>query len=79
VFYKDSVAETTNQTLDIRKNGASIFAVTPNVIEQGGSETSITQSVFVTANGTDAFTIVVNMVGATGALTATGTVRFVAA
>lgn len=79
VFFKDSVAETTNQTLDIRKNGASIFAVTPNVIEQGGSETSITQSVFVTANGTDAFTIVLNMVGATGVLTASGTVRFVAA
>jgi len=84
VASQDDTNEVFTAVSDFKKNGTSVFAGTPNkprftlAAVAGGPDCQSSMSVFVTANGTDAFTVVQNNIGAAGALTATGSVRWTA-
>jgi len=82
---KDTVSEAFELLIDLQKNAASVYpsvALKPqqqfNVAVGAGADIQASISFFVTANGTDAFTIPVICVGAAGTLTANGSVRFTA-
>jgi hypothetical protein len=78
---QDSANEAFHVILDFQKNGTSVFTVSPPGQEVGATNTgnvSVAGSSFVTANGTDAFTLKVQMYGVTGVLTGNTWVRWVA-
>jgi len=78
----NSVNEQTTVSLDFRKNGGSVYTPgnprTSGVGVAGAQEITVPGMVFVTANGTDAFTMHVALTGATGVLTYNGSVRWTA-
>jgi len=82
---QDSAGEALSVLADFFKNGATVYATGPNVpffvsgVSLGALETdALAGSVFVSANGTDAFTQKVRMIGAAGTLTAGTAVRWTA-
>lgn len=81
----DSAAEAFDAILDFQKNAASVNISTATRVEDkvqasigAGSVLTSGGSAFVTANGTDAFTLVGTMTGAAGTLTMGGSCRWVA-
>lgn len=78
----DSIAEQLVVTADFRKNGASIFGASIEIPTSafdsgaGNVKSTLTGTMFVTANGTDAFTCHPTLIGAAGTLTAAGLVRW---
>lgn len=80
----DSAAEALTAVLDVKKNAASVYTVGAPEFKTGvslgaGEVVNVPVNAFVTANGTDAFTIVLTATGAAGTLTANGSVTWVAA
>jgi len=82
---EDTAAEAFAVIMDLKKNNVSVYAATTTrptfsySASLGALEVvSLSGSVFVTANGTDAFTLVVTETGAAGALTFGGSVRWTA-
>lgn len=79
------VLDTSNEAfqalLDLKKNGASVFTISApeqSTSLAGGEAMTVSASAFVSANGTDAFTVVGTLVGAAGTLTGEGHCRWVA-
>jgi len=66
--------------MDFQKNGVTVYqsAAGRPALDNTALKASLSSSVFVTANGTDAFTQVVTMTGAAGTLTGASSVRWVA-
>jgi len=78
---QDSADETFRVVDDFKKNGTSVFTISPPSQEVGATNTgnlSVAGSAFVTANGTDAFTNVITMYGTAGTLTGNTWVRWTA-
>jgi hypothetical protein len=82
---KDSAAEAYSCIIDIQKNGTSIWTVTTlrpvfvtGVSAGANEEDTIPATAFVSANGTDAFTVVATATGAAGTLTVSASLRWVA-
>jgi hypothetical protein len=78
---QDSADETFHVINDFKKNGTSVFTVSPPSQEVAPTNTenvSVAGSAFVTANGTDAFTDVITMYGPAGILTGNTWVRWTA-
>jgi len=81
----DSAAEAFLVLADFRKNGTSVWHTgadvpffTTNISLGAGETDTLSGSLFVTANGTDAFTLSVTQTGTAGVLTAGSSVRWVA-
>jgi hypothetical protein len=78
-----SVAAATSLTvfsLDIEKNGVTVFGTVPADAQSAVAvvtQQTLSAPVFVSANGTDTFVVEINATG-TGALTAGGSIRWVA-
>jgi len=82
VWAADTVNEELSVKLDFQKNATSLFRVSPPVSEfaavgSAGSGT-VSASIYVSANGTDAFTQVITLGGAAGVLTGTSLIRWTA-
>jgi len=81
---KDTSAEAFSDLSDFQKNGVSVYSLANNKptficgASIGACSVPLSGSVFVTANGTDAFTQVLTLVGAAGTLTADTSVRWTA-
>ncbi len=76
VIVQDSAAEAYTFTADIQKDGVTVLSGLP-VFKSGvslgaGEEATIPVNAFVSANGTNAFTLVVTATGAAGNLVAVG-------
>jgi len=74
--------EFTTLVVDVRKNGVSTFVTPPKADAPNATSLefiSVSAPTFVQANGTDAFTLTCTIVGATGTLSLSGIIRFVAA
>jgi hypothetical protein len=84
VCSKDTSAEAFQVSFDLKKNGTSVYGASlvplfNSGVSLGANEiVQVSQTFFITANGTDAFTLPVTCTGAAGTLTAFGVVRFVA-
>jgi len=79
----DSAAEAFSAFCDFKKNAVSLNAVAAPEFSTGVSlgaaaVATVTQPYFVTANGTDAFTVVATMTGAVGTLSTIGKIRWIA-
>jgi len=84
-LFGDSAAEAFTAVMDFQKNAASVYTTTSNrpqfvsgVSLGAGENFYLTGSVFVSANGTDAFTQRVTLTGAAGVLTGGTSVRWTA-
>jgi len=80
---KDSASETFQLIADLFKNGVSVMQAIGgrpqfNVSAVSGAEDTIGATVFVTANGTDAFTLRADPGGAAGTLTVSGSLVWLA-
>jgi len=77
VFEVSLGAITGNITLDLQKNGSSVFTTVPNV-ETLSNNGEIGFSWYVTSNGTDAFTFPVNVTFSAGTAHVSGNLRVTA-
>jgi len=83
----DTASETFRVLLDVNKNGVSILnnggtSIVPGAVDPSIGTTSnlgAAGSAFVSANGTDQFKLIGELVGAAGTLTSTGSIRWTAA
>jgi hypothetical protein len=77
VTVNSSGATFSNATLDIKKNGTSVFVVGPSQIEPVSNYGEISAFWFIQSNGTDAYTFPVNITSS-GTITYWGVARFTA-
>jgi hypothetical protein len=79
----DNTAEAYTVVLDFQKNGSTVFTSTLPTFKAAvslgaGEAVTVPHSCYVSANGTDAFTLVETFTGAAGALTTVGSCRWLA-